>query len=147
MLIDANLLIYAVDERSQFHTAAAEWLTEVLNGGRRIGLPWMSITAFLRIMTNARATSHPLTAAEATGFVRDWLAVEVVWVPSPGPRHSEIFLGLVDEGLAGNLISDAHLAAIAIEHGLTLASNDSDFARFEGVRWENPLLPKGVGGM
>jgi uncharacterized protein len=100
----------------------------------------MSLTAFLRISTNVRATDRPLAASEASGFVREWLATEVVWIPAPGPRHSDIFLGLMDGGqLSGNLVSDAHLAAIAIEHGLVLASNDSDFSRFEGLRWENPL--------
>jgi len=140
MLIDANLLLYAVDERSTFHDRSLDWLTDALNGPRRVGLPWMSLTAFLRISTNLRATDRPLSPSRASQFVRDWLAAEVVWSPGPGPRHGEIFLDLVDEGqLSGNLVSDAHLAAIAIEHGLVLASNDSDFSRFKGLRWENPL--------
>ncbi len=140
MLVDANLLLHAVDERSPFHERSLDWLTEALNGSRRVGLPWMSLVAFLRISTNLRATDRPLSPSAASEFVRDWLAADVVWNPGPGPHHDEIFLGLVDEGqLSGNLISDAHLAAIAIEHGLTLASNDSDFSRFQGLQWQNPL--------
>jgi len=140
MLVDANLLLYAVDERSPFHERSLEWLTAALNGARRVGIPWMSLIAFLRIGTNLRATDRPLSPSEAAGFVRDWLAADVVWNPAPGPRHGEIVLDLVESGqLSGNLVSDAHLAAIAIEHGLVLASNDSDFSRFDGLRWENPL--------
>lgn len=141
MLVDANVLLYAVDERSPFHERSFEWLSAALNGARRVGLPWMSLLAFLRISTNLRATDRPLSPSEAVGFVRDWLAADVAWTPGPGPRHGEIVLGLIGDGqLTGNLISDAHLAAIAIEHGLVLASNDSDFSRFEGLRWENPLV-------
>ena len=141
MLVDANLLLYAVDERSPFHERSLQWLTESMNGARRVGLPWMSLIAFLRISTNLRATDRPLSPSDAAGFVRDWLSAEVVWNPGPGPRHSEIVLNLIEEGqLSGNLVSDAHLAAIAIEHGLVLVSNDSDFSRFGGLRWENPLV-------
>jgi len=140
MIVDANLLLYAVDERSPFHERSLEWLTAVLNGTRRVAIPWMSLVAFMRISTNLRATDRPLSPSQAAGFVRDWLAAAVVWTPAPGPRHVEIVLDLVEDGqLSGNLISDAHLAAMAIEHGLVLASNDSDFSRFEGLRWENPL--------
>ena len=141
MLVDANLLLYAVDERSPFHERSLGWLTSSLNGARRVGIPWMSLIAFMRISTNLRAADRPLSPSEAAGFVKDWLAAEVVWNPAPGPRHGEILLELVECGqLSGNLISDAHLAAIAIEHGLVLASNDSDFSRFDGLRWENPLV-------
>ncbi|MGK2959250.1 MAG: TA system VapC family ribonuclease toxin [Acidimicrobiales bacterium] len=140
MIVDANLLLYAVDERSPFHERSLEWLTSALNGARRVGIPWMSLVAFMRISTNLRATDRPMSPFEATEFVRGWLSTEVVWTPAPGPRHAEIVLDLVqDEQLSGNLISDAHLAAIAIEHGLVLASNDSDFSRFGGLRFVNPL--------
>ena len=140
MLVDANLLLYAVDERSPLHERAAGWLTDVLNGPRRIGIPWMSLIAFLRISTHARATESPLPPSQATAFVRDWLAADVVWTPGPGPRHAQLVLDLIETAhLTGNLISDAHLAAIAIEHGLVLVSNDSDFARFPALRWMNPL--------
>lgn len=140
MLLDANVLLYAVDRRSPFHPAAADWLTERLNGPRRVGLPWQSLTAFLRISTHPRATASPLQPDDALRFVDDWLAADVVWVPVPGPRHGTLLADLIRRHqLRGNLISDAHLAALALEHGLTLVSADSDFARFPELSWTNPL--------
>jgi toxin-antitoxin system PIN domain toxin len=140
MLIDANLLLYAVDSTSRFHLAARDWLSEQLNGSRRVGLPWQSLVAFVRISTHPRASAHPLSPDDAQAFVRDWLEPDVAWVPSPG-RHHVVLLGdLVSRyQLRGNLISDAHLAALAIEHGLTLCSADTDFARFPELSWVNPL--------
>ena len=140
MLVDANLLLYAVDRSSPHHERAAGWLTEQLNGPRRIGLPWQSLVAFARISTHPRAAAKPLTGSRAADFVREWLAAEVVWTPVPGEGHADIFTRFVTEQhLTGNLVSDAHLAALAVEHGLTLCSNDSDFARFPGLSWMNPL--------
>lgn len=140
MLVDANLLLYAVDEHSPFHDRAAGWLTDALNGPRRVGIPWMSLIAFLRISTNPRASLNPLSPSAATEFAQQWLAADIAWIPEPGPRHADIFFDLIEtEHLTGNLISDGHLAAIAIEHGLVLMSNDSDFARFPALRWMNPL--------
>jgi uncharacterized protein len=140
MLIDANVLIYAVDALAPEHERAADWLTEQLNGDGRVGMPWESITAFIRITTHPRATPKPLRPAQAWGFVEDWLAVDQVWIPMPTERHADVFGGLIERyRLAGNLIPDAHLAAIAIEHGLEICSADTDFARFAEVRWRNPL--------
>jgi uncharacterized protein len=140
MLIDANLLLYAVDRASPFHSAASTWLTEQLNGPRRVGLPWQSLVAFLRISTNPRAYTSPLTADDAVTFVDDWLAPEVVWVPAPGPEHGRLITDLVKRHrLHGNMISDAHLAALALEHGLVLCSADTDFARFPEITWRNPV--------
>jgi toxin-antitoxin system PIN domain toxin len=140
MLLDANLLLYAVDRASPYHTAAASWLSEQLNGPRRVGLPWQSLVAFVRISTHPRASANPLSPKDALGFVDDWLAQEGAWTPVPGPGHARIFAGFVaGQHLTGNLVSDAHLAALAVEHGLTLCSNDSDFARFPGLNWTNPL--------
>jgi uncharacterized protein len=140
MLVDANLLLYAVHERSDHHKAAAAWLTEQLNGPRRVGLPWQSLAAFLRIATHPRAFERPLAPARAWRRVSDWLAAPVAWIPEPGPRYAPV-LGQLIAGfdVRGNLIPDATLAALAIEHGLTLYSTDTDFARFRGLRWENPL--------
>lgn len=140
MLVDANLLLYAVDETSPFHGRAASWLTEIMNGPRRVGLPWQALTAFVRIVTHPRAVARPRSPDEAWDRVHSWLGLDVVWVPAPGDRHAEI-LGSLIRGyqVRGNLISDAHLAAIAIEHGLTLCSADTDFARFRELSWENPL--------
>lgn len=139
MIVDANVLLYTVDRSSALHEAATEWLERALGGPTRVGFPWASLLAFQRIATNSRASATPLTAAAAWSFVNDWLAAEQAWVPVPGARHSEI-LGrlLVDGDLRGNLVTDAHLAALAIEHGVGVCSFDSDFARFEELSWTNP---------
>jgi toxin-antitoxin system PIN domain toxin len=144
MLVDANLLLFAVDRRSAFHDAAREWLTAQLNGARRVGLPWLSLAAFVRIATHPRAFERPLDPATAWERVTDWLGAGPVWVPEPGPRHAEI-LGqlIVLHQVRGNLVPDAQLAALALEHGLTVASADTDFARFTDVSWTNPLAPAG----
>jgi len=140
MLLDANLLLFAADADSPYHGPAATWLTAQLNGPRRVGLPWQSLGAFLRISTHPRASERPLSPPEAWAQVQDWLAADTAWIPQPTDRHAEVLGGLVTSyQLRGNLVSDAQLAAIAIEHGLTLYSADTDFARFRGLRWENPL--------
>lgn len=140
MLIDANLLIFAADALAPEHARASAWLTAQLNGDRRVGIPWESITAFVRITTHPRATSRPLGPAAAWRFVEDWLAVDVVWIPVATERHADVLRGLIDRyRIAGNLVPDAHLAAIAIEHGLEICSADTDFGRFTEVRWHNPL--------
>lgn len=142
MLLDANILLYAVDEASPFHERASAWLTSRLNGPRRVGFPWQSLVAFLRISTHERASAHPLTAERATRFIADWLEPEVAWIPREGPGHARILTDLVTRyHLRGSVVSDAHLAALAIEHGLEVCSNDSDFARFSEVRWINPVTP------
>ena len=140
MLVDANILLFAVDEASPFHQAAARWLTAQLNGPARVGLPWQSLAAFLRISSHPRAAERPLTPAEAWKHVEWWLAAEPAWIPQPTERHAEILGGLIrNHHLRGNLISDAQMAALAIEHGLTVCSADADFARFQDIRWENPV--------
>mgnify|MGYP001575140721 CR=1 FL=1 len=140
MLVDANILLFAVDEASPFHRVAARWLADRLGGTRRVGLAWQSLGAFLRISTHPRATEHPLSPDEAWSYVEDWLAVDAVWVPQPTERHGEVLGSLVTTyQLRGNLVSDAQLAALAIEHGLAICSADTDFARFTEIRWENPL--------
>jgi uncharacterized protein len=140
MLLDANLLLYAIHKRAHQHEQAAEWLTEQLNGPRRVGLPWQSISAFLRIATHPRAFQRPLDPTTAWERVTDWLTAPVAWIPQPGPEYGRILGELVATyGVRGNLVPDAALAALAIEHGVPLASTDTDFARFREVRWENPL--------
>ncbi|HLA17187.1 MAG TPA: type II toxin-antitoxin system VapC family toxin [Candidatus Limnocylindrales bacterium] len=142
MLVDANVLLFAVDEASPFHAAAYRWLTDALNGPRRIGLPWQSLSAFLRISTHPRASDQPLPPEDAWSYVTDWLAAGVAWIPAPTERHADILGSLVTTyQLRGNLVSDAQLAALAIEHGLTVCSADTDFARFAEIRWENPIAP------
>ncbi len=140
MLLDANLLLYAVHQGAPQHDAAAEWLTEQLNGPRRVGLPWQSLAAFLRIATHPRAFQRPLAPATAWERVADWLAAPVSWIPEPGPEYPRILGELITtHDVQGNLVPDAQLAALAIEHGLTLCSADTDFARFSGLRRLNPV--------
>lgn len=140
MLVDANILLFAVDRASRFHQAAATWLTDRLRGTRRVGLPWQCLTAFVRISTHPRASERPLSPGEAWSYVEDWLAAEPAWVPGPTERHQEVLGALVTTyDLRGNLVADGHLAAIALEHGLTVCSADTDFARFKEITWENPL--------
>jgi uncharacterized protein len=140
MLLDANLLLYALNERAKFHQAAVVWLTEQLNGQRRVGIPWQTLAAVLRLATHPRAFAHPLDAADAWGRIIDWLEAPATWVPEPGTRYSELFGQLITEhDVRGGLVPDAQLAALALEHGLTVCSADSDFARFGEVRWHNPL--------
>lgn len=140
MLVDANLLLYVVDERAPRHRNALNWFSEALAGDRRVGLPWLSLSAFVRIATNPRALTQALTAAEAWHVVVDWLECENTWIPSPTERHAAILGDLIVRyDLRGNLVTDAQLAALAIEHGLTVFSADTDFARFREVEWVNPL--------
>lgn len=142
MLVDANLLLYAADGASPFHETCARWLEGALNGNRRVGLPWPSLVAFVRIATNPRAAAQPLQPSEAWGFVEDWLAAPSAWVPTPTTRHAAVLGALIRTHHVGaDLVADAHLAALAIEHGLAICSADSDFARFPEVRWHNPVTP------
>ncbi len=140
MLVDANLLLYAVDRRSVHHERASAWLVEVLNGSRRVGLPWQSLGAFLRVITHPRITTNPLSADRAWGYARSWLDADPSWIPSANARTAAAFGQLVrTHGVTGNLVVDAMLAALALEHGLTVMSADTDFARFPEVAWSNPL--------
>jgi uncharacterized protein len=140
MLVDANILLFAVDQDSPFHHDAAAWLSDRLNGVRRVGLPWQSLRAFLRISTHPRALERPLSPADAWEFVEEWLAVDSVWIPQPTERHREVLGAMITTyQLRGNLVRDAGLAALAIEHGLVVISADTDFARFNEIRWENPV--------
>jgi len=140
MLVDANLLLYASDTQSRFHSVARAWLLEQLDGSRRVGLPWQSLGAFLRLSTHPRVSAHPLTPSKAWASVSAWLRAPTAWIPQLGPRYATLLGDLiVDQEVTGNLVPDAQLAALALEHGLTVCSADSDFARFPEVRWENPL--------
>jgi uncharacterized protein len=144
MLLDANVLLYAVHRNSRFNARARDWLTDQLNGSRRVGLPWQSLGAFLRIATHPRAFERPLHPNAAWARVIDWLACDVAWIPEPGPRYPELLGELIDRyELRGNLVPDAQLAALALEHGLTVYSADTDFARFAEVEWRNPIAGSG----
>jgi hypothetical protein len=140
MLLDANVLLHAVHERSEQHEQAAEWLTEKMNGTRRVGFPWQSLSAFIRIATHPRAFARPLEPRIAWDRVTDWLNAPPAWVPEPGPGYTQVFGGLIRTyEVRGNLVPDAALAALAIEHGLVLISTDTDFGRFRELQWDNPF--------
>lgn len=140
MIVDANILLYAVDSAAASHERSRRWLEEQLNGAARVGLPWQSLTAFLRIVTHPRALAKPMRPRDAWAHIDAWLGAPTVWVPVATEQHAAVFGGLVQRhAVSGNLVSDAHLAALAIEHGLVVASADSDFARFTEVRWLNPI--------
>jgi hypothetical protein len=140
MLVDANLLLYAVSSTAPQHEAARRWWEQTLNGAERVGLPWQTIGAFVRITTHPRVTHRPFSAEQAWSHVAEWLDLDVVWVP-PATGRTAVVLGdlLRTTGATGNLVPDAQLAALAIEHGLAVATADTDFARFPGLRWFDPL--------
>lgn len=138
-LVDLNVLLYAVNQDSHRHRIALDWWNAALNGDETIGLPWVVLLGFLRISTNPRVFPAPLTVDAALAKVDAWLSLDNVRVLRESDNHWEIFRSLVaDAGTAGNLTTDAHLAALAIGHAAVLVSFDSDFGRFEGLRWEMP---------
>jgi len=140
ILVDANILLYARVAGFTQHEPAREWLDGKLNGVAGVGLPWQSLLAFARLLSNPRIFERPSTAAEAWGQVEEWLACRPVWPPEPRERHGEILATLIPAvGNRPNLLPDANLAALAMEYGLTLCSTSADFARFPGLQWENPL--------
>lgn len=139
-LIDANVLIYAANRAAPRHEAARSWINATLSGSETVALPWAVILAFLRITTNPKVMTPPLTARAALSYVDGWLALPTVTTPAPTNRHLTVLLELLEAtGVGGNLVSDAHLAALAIEHGATLCSCDTDYARFPGLNWVDPL--------
>ena len=140
MLVDANLLLYACDSSASQHRAARRWLEDAFSGAEPVLLPWNSILAFLRIATNPAAWKNPLSVPEAVAIVDDWLSLPIVTVPTPGERHWIILRGLLPQAQCrGPLAMDAHLAALAIEHGATICTHDRDFARFPGLRLSDPV--------
>jgi toxin-antitoxin system PIN domain toxin len=141
ILIDANLLLYAYVTSYDEHARARQWLELQFNGATPVGLPWPSLLAFARLIANPKIYPQPISVAQAWEQVRIWLARENVWVPLPTNRHADILDGLIPTASRNpKLVPDAHLAALAIEHGLTLCSNDMGFGRFPNLRWVNPLL-------
>ena len=140
ILVDANLLIYARVSSLPQHRPARQWLDARLNEASMVGIPWASILAFLRIVTNPRVFERPDTLGSAWGQVEAWLDCSNVWIPQPTDNHRATFARLLEHASGGaNLIPDTHLAALAVEHGLILYSTDGDFGRFPGLRWRNPL--------
>ncbi len=142
MLVDVNILLYAVDQGVADHERARDWLEEALNGNRRVGLPWESTLGFMRVITHPARARRPLAAADAWSMVESWLEAPAAWVPQPTSRHGVVLGELLRKyRLTGKLVPDAHLVALAIQHGAEIISADSDFARFSEVRWRNPVAP------
>ena len=140
IVLDANILIYAYNADVPEHGAVSGWLEEVFAGPERVGAPWVSLWAFLRVSTNARLTRRPLAASAAFEIVRDLIAQPNVTIVDPGSRHFDILRKVVAESrISGAHMTDAVLASLAIEQGAMLASTDRGFARFKGLRWVNPL--------
>jgi hypothetical protein len=139
ILLDVNVLIYAVAADLPQNPTVRPWLDRSLSGTARVGLPWLSLLGFWRITTNPRAFERPLGADEAWAQIEEWLDRPAAYIPAPGDRHRQILSTITRENRpTGNLVPDAHLAALAIEHGLTLATTDAGFARFSGLRTVDP---------
>ena len=147
IITDVSLLLNAYNRDFPDHAEARKWWEGVINDRELVGLAWVTVLAFLRIMTNPRAMPNPMAVDRALSTVKLWLDLPNVDILDPGPRHAEILFRLLRQvGVAGNLTTDAHLAAIALEHQARLASTDTDFGRFSGLRWFNPIAKKGVRG-
>lgn len=142
ILVDVNLLVDATMTTAARHRAARSWLQEQLSGTARVGLPWVCITGFIRVVGQPRAWERPMPTEDALSVVRSWLARPCVWIPEPGPRHVDLLAELLSSQSSVRLVSDAHIAAIALEHGLELCSGDRDFARWtdRGLRSHDPLI-------
>ena len=137
---DANLLIYAYNDVALEHDDAVRWWNGLIAGSEPIGIPWVVATAFMRITTHRRLFARPLTPEQAVGYVSQWFEAPHVAPIEPGPDHLALLLrNLVAAGSGGNLVTDAHIAALAMEHQAEVHSADTDFGRFPGLRWRNPL--------
>lgn len=140
ILPDINLLIYAYDGSSPQHQRAKSWWVKYLSGTESVGIAWIVALGFIRLWTSARVFRNPMTVDQACGHVESWLTRPMVRVVHPGPRHAELAFALLrNEGAGGNLTTDAHLAALAMETNATVHTADADFARFAGVKWIDPL--------
>jgi toxin-antitoxin system PIN domain toxin len=140
LIVDVNLLIHAIDQSSPQHDAANRWLAAVLSGNRAVRLPWVALTAFVRITTNARWNKNAQSIDSAFAQIAKWLRQPNVKVIEAGPDHLRLFeQACLAAGACGNLVMDANYAALAIEHDCELASTDTDFSRLPGLRWVNPL--------
>ena len=137
---DVNLLVYAYSDGTPFHDAARRWWEGAVNGSETVGLGWAVISGFVRLMTDRRLLAPPMQPGRAIGHVREWLGCEHVVTIHPGSDHLELLQRNLDAvGVGADLVPDAHIAALAMEHGAEVHSNDADFGRFPGLRWHNPL--------
>ncbi len=140
ILIDANILLYAYNPSAQLHERARRWLEGTLSRPEPLRLAWTTVLAFLRLTTNPRVFEHPFLPEEVIPIISSWLARPTVGILEPGERHWQVLSGLLSATqVRGPRVMDAHLAALAIEHGATLHTTDKDFARFPGIRVMNPL--------
>lgn len=137
---DINLLVYAYNDGATHHEAAKRWWEGLVNGAERVGVPWVVSTGFVRVMTHPRALTAPISTADAITHVRNWFQYAHVTPISPGAEHlTHLEQNLGAAGVGANLVTDAHIAALAMEYQAEVHSNDSDFSRFPGLRWRNPL--------
>ena len=139
-LPDVNVLLYAVDEQSPHHSPARAWVEDALSGTETVAFTWSVLLAFVRLSTRALIFERPMTVEQALELIESWIARPCATIVDPTDRHLSLLRELLGPlGTAGNLTTDAHLAALAIEHGAELCSSDHDFARFSGLRWTDPL--------
>jgi len=137
---DINLLVYAYNEDAPLHSASKAWWEGCLSGAEPVGLAWAVLLGFVRLMSSRRVLLEPMASGEAVEHCRAWLAQPSTLIVTPGPLHLDIFSNLLaGPSISANLVTDAHLAALAIEHQAAVYSNDSDFSRFSGLRWHNPV--------
>jgi len=138
-VVDANVLLYAVNSDTVHHPASTAWLDRSLSGEDRVGFSWMVLLAFLRLVTKESLFPRPLSPGRAVGQVQEWLGAPGAVLVNPSPRHADVLSGLLaSAGTVGNLVNDAHLAALAVENRADVVSYDADFGRFDGVRWRRP---------
>ncbi len=137
-LVDANVLIYAVNSDAEHHERSRDWLGGALSGATTVGFSWIVLTAFLRLSTKHSLFPSPLTASQALDVIDSWLSAPSAVTVEPTAKHLVLLRGLLERSGAGNLVNDAHIAALAIEHRATIVTFDTDFARFPDVRWELP---------
>ena len=137
---DLNLLVYAHNDSTPFHDHALIWWEGLVNGSERVGVPWIVLAGFVRLMTHRRMLANPVTTTEAVNYIREWFRFPHVMPINPGVGHLDHFQrNLKAAGVGGNLVTDAHIAALAMEYQAEVHSNDTDFSRFPGLRWRNPL--------
>ena len=139
-IVDLNILLYAVNQDALHHETAKSQLEELLSSQESVGLPWVVLLGFLRISTNQKVFPNALTTEQAAVVVDGWIALPIVHLLEPGPGHWTLLKGLLKNGeVTGNLVTDAHLAALALEYDAELISTDSDFGKFDQLKWTNPL--------
>lgn len=137
---DVNLLVYAYNEAAPFHEQARRWWEGLVNGAERVGVPWLVAAGFVRVLTHPSVRERPTTPMQAVDYVQEWFRFSSVVPLNPGTEHLRLFRRALDAaGVGANLVTDAHVAALAMEHQAEVHSNDADFGRFPGLRWRNPL--------